>query len=263
MTSTLALLALADSDWGTGDESLVLRIVHVAAPLVLFGLFAWIVARSIRAQRRYKAVDVLSESDLAELHAAVTSAEERTVGEIVPVVVEESDSHPQAIWKAAFVTGIVGTALLAAWFDLRSPVFLIGGQLVFGLIGYAMAWMLPDFRRTFVTEERATEMAEEQALQEFHGLNLRDTEARTGVLIFVSLFEHRVVVLGDEGINAVVEPDLWVRVDEKIVAAVRAGRLRDGLLDGIHASAEVLEEHFPWTDGDRNEIPDRVIVRAK
>ena len=35
------------------------------------------------------------------------------------------------------------------------------------------------------------------------------TEKRTGVLIFVALFEHRVVVLADEGIREQVPSDAW------------------------------------------------------
>ena len=106
-------------------------------------------------------------------------------------------------------------------------------------------------------------MAEEQAFQEFYRHGLHRTEAGTGVLLFVSLLERRVIVMGDSGIDAVVRPEDWERTDRIILEGVRSGSLRAGLVKGIESAAQLLEEHFPWTDGDRNEIPDRVIVRRE
>jgi putative membrane protein len=115
----------------------------------------------------------------------------------------------------------------------------------------------------FVDEERASAVAEEQAVNEFHRLGLSKTVARTGVLLFVSLFERRVVVLGDAGIHAKVGDEHWDATRAAILAKIRRGRVDEGLVDGIRASGEVLAQHFPWTQGDRNELPDRVVVREE
>ena len=81
------------------------------------------------------------------------------------------------------------------------------------------------------------------------------------MLLFVSLFERRVIVLGDEGIDAVVDAGQWERTDAAILEGIAKGQLCDGLLAGITSVGDVLEEKFPWREGDRNEIPDRVVVR--
>ena len=115
----------------------------------------------------------------------------------------------------------------------------------------------------FIFEDRATAVAEEQAFQEFYANGLHKTEAATGVLLFVSLLEHRVVVLADEGIDATADAEFWADTDQRILDGIRRGSLRDGLIAGIERAGERLAEQFPWKEGDRNEIPDRLILRRE
>ena len=136
-------------------------------------------------------------------------------------------------------------------------------QLFLGALGWALARALPGFARLFVAEARATAVAEEQAIQEFQRLDLQRTEAATGVLLFVSLFERRVVVLGDRGIDEKMGAEPWGEVDRAILAGVARGELARGLTEGIRRCGEALSTHFPWRGGDRNELPDRVVVRGE
>lgn len=231
--------------------------------VVVLVSLAWLLLRAFKQQARYRATSALSPSDLEELKQEIAIAEKRTVGEILPVVVERSDAHPQALWLSGLCFVILGTACLASDLPLDRPLVVLIAQLSMGAIGYGAAFFLPAFARHFVREARATEMAEEQAFQEFYRHGLHATEAQTGVLIFVSLFERRVVVLADEGINAKVEKDQWRQTDEAILEPIAKGSLKAGLIAGIKSAAVVLEEYFPWTDGDRNEVPDRMIVRRE
>jgi putative membrane protein len=114
-----------------------------------------------------------------------------------------------------------------------------------------------------VSEARATELAEEQAFQEFHRFELHRTDARTGVLLFVSLLERRAIVLADEGIHARVGPEPWQATNEAVLAGIRRGSLAAGLLAGIESTGAVLAQHFPPAAGDRNEVPDRIVVRRE
>jgi len=152
---------------------------------------------------------------------------------------------------------------LAAWLPWTVPPLLLLSQLAMGGAGFALSRWLPDFKRIFIREDRATRVAEEQAFQEFYANGLHKTEAATGVLLFVSLLERRVVVLADEGISGKVEADHWVSTDEAILAGIRRNSLRDGLLAGIEQAGRRLAEHFPVGADDRNEIPDRIILRRE
>lgn len=222
-----------------------------------------LVIRALAQTRRYRAVGLLNEADLEAVHVALRDAERRTVGEIVPVVVERSDDHPNAGLAAALLFAFVGAALLAAHLPWHAPTWVLLSQLGLASAGWALCRALPGFARLFVSEARATHVAAEQALQEFARLDLHRTAAESGVLIFVSLFERRVVVLGDRGIDARVGAEHWKAVDAAVLAGIRKGSLRAGLIDGIALAGGVLAEHFPCADGGRNELPDRVVIRAR
>lgn len=239
------------------------RWLGLVGPWVLAGAVAALVLRALLQHRRYRALGVLSEADLELVHAALRAAESKTVGEIVPVVVERSDRHPDARWFAALMLVLVGSAVLEPHLAWSNPPLVLAEQIALGALGYALAAWLPGFARVFVREKRATEVAEEQATQEFLGLDLAATAGASGVLIFVSLFERRVVVLADGGIASVAAPDLWQHVDEAVLRGVAGGNLRDGLIAGIERAGAVLAEHFPVRAGDRNELPDRVVVRRE
>ncbi|MEM7201169.1 MAG: hypothetical protein AAF628_12925 [Planctomycetota bacterium] len=212
-------------------------------------------------RRRYATDDVLSDHDREVVHEALRAAERRTIGEIVPVVLERSDRHPAARWIAALAGLLLGSGTLVGVLPWGAPLQLLLCQLALGALGFALAAWLPPVRRCFIVESRATEVAEEQAVQEFFGLGLRETEGRTGVLLMVSLLERRVIVLADQGISERVEPTAWQEARDAVLSGIRRGSLRDGLIDGITKIADVLAEHAPWQAGDRNELPDRLIVR--
>jgi len=261
MTNLLLL-----QDWSIGTHELPTGVpawaAEAALALVALG-YALLLLRGVARRERYRATAVLGEAELARVHAALVAAERRTVGEILPVVLERSDRHPAAAWLAALVTALAGSVALVPWLPWHAPLLLLMAQVALGALGYAAARLLPDFQRFFLSEARADEMAAEQALQEFHNHGLQHTAGRTGVLLFVSLLEHRAIVLADEGIHARVAPETWNATNERLLAGLRRGSLCDGLCDAITSAGEVLAEHFPVASGDRNEIPDRIIVRRE
>ena len=248
---------------GEQAASDVWQIAGLVGGSVFAALLLFFVVRAIFRQGRYRVVNSFTEEDERAIHDAVAAAEKRTVGEILPVVVERSDPHPGADWLAALCFLLVGSGLLAGWLPWDHPMLLLLSQLVMGALGFALARLLPDFKRLFIFEDRASAVAEEQAFQEFYANGLHKTEAATGVLLFVSLLEHRVIILADEGIDAKVDADFWAGTDDAILDGIRRGSLRDGLIAGIHRAGERLSELFPYQEGDRNEIPDRVIVRRE
>lgn len=255
------------NEWvAAGSEQISVGLwerVTMIIPWIFAGLLLVLVLRAVIRHRRYRAVGILGEDDRRVVREAIARAEKKTIGEIVPVVVERSDPHPGANWFAALCCVLIGSALTAAWLPWESPAFVLLAQLAMGSLGFVLAVLLPDFKRLFVFSNRATSVAEEQAFQEFYANGLQKTEAATGVLIFVSLLEHRVVVMADEGINSRVEDGFWNKTNEAILRGIDRGSLRDGLVAGIDLTGDCLAEFFPWVEGDRNEIPDRLIIRRE
>tara|TARA_R110002072_G_scaffold10569_35_gene49271 strand:+ start:1479 stop:2282 length:804 start_codon:yes stop_codon:yes gene_type:complete len=259
----LPMFPLEDWDTSHADPTDWVALFGMLGLVLFVGALLFAIVRALLNRHRYRAMNVLSDADRGELAGQIQQAESRTSGEIAVVVLERSDAHPGALWLAAGSTAVLGTALLAGWLPWGHPLGLLGCQLAMGAFGFLCASTLPGFRRVFISSTRATEMATEQAIQEFYAHDLHRTEAQTGVLIFVSLLEHRVTVLGDKGISDKLDASHWTKVDEAVIEGIRSRSMKDGLSRGIGLCADVLAEHFPGSHDDQNEVPNHVIVRAE
>jgi putative membrane protein len=89
-----------------------------------------------------------------------------------------------------------------------------------------------------------------------------DTRDRTGILLFVSLFEHRIEVVGDAGINAKVEPEEWAEVVDQIRRGVRSGDLAGGMVEAIGTCGALLHRSgVALRPDDTDELSDGIRVR--
>jgi uncharacterized membrane protein len=94
----------------------------------------------------------------------------------------------------------------------------------------------------------------------FRRLGMHRTAERHGVLIYVAVEEHRLAVVGDEGIHARVGPDHWNHVRDLMVEELRAGAPRAAMERAIEEVGRALAAHFPRRPDDRNELSDEVSV---
>jgi putative membrane protein len=201
-----------------------------------------------------------SPADHQAIEAAVREAEARSAGEIVPYAVERSDRYHRALWCAATL-GALSASLLAALVRWASDVW--GGPIVFWIalppaagaaLGGLAALVSPALRRALVPAGVMAERVHERATRAFLEEEVFRTRDRTGILIFVSLFEHRVVVLADRGLDGRVTPGQWEEVVLSIAAGMRRGQPGPALAEGIRRCASLAAQAPPRPD-DRDELP--------
>ena len=99
---------------------------------------------------------------------------------------------------------------------------------------------------------------EERSLFVFNRLKLNKTKLRNGVLIYLAVKDHKFAILGDEGINKVVEDGFWNGVKDLMQSRFKENRFADGLEEGIMRCGEKLKNFFPYQSDDTNEIPDNI-----
>ena len=191
------------------------------------------------------------------VRAAVREAEARTVGQIVPVVVERSARYPETRWMAGVLVAALATALAELpWLEIgvAELPFL---QLAAGLLGaWLGAW--EPVERLLAGRRDLVQAVLDRAEQAFLENGLHRTSQETGVLIFASLREHRAVVLGDRAIHARMGEEEWRKAVDALVAGIRAGDPARGFEDAIGRVGARLAEHFPRPAGagPANELAD-------
>ncbi len=103
--------------------------------------------------------------------------------------------------------------------------------------------------------------AERRAHQVFAQLRVWDTEHNSGLLFYILMAEHRVVILADRGIAAIVTQAEWDVVRDHMLASFSRGEWRNGCLGGIAAAHALLNRHFPGNDkAQPDELPDRPVL---
>ncbi|MFP9115789.1 TPM domain-containing protein [Flavobacterium sp. RHBU_3] len=98
----------------------------------------------------------------------------------------------------------------------------------------------------------------ERAQEVFQFLNMHETAARNGVLFYVGVKDRSFAIVGDEGIDKVVEPDFWNATKELIISHFKQQRFKQGLVEGVLLAGERLKSYFPYSGDDKNELPDSI-----
>lgn len=96
-----------------------------------------------------------------------------------------------------------------------------------------------------------------RAVRVFAEIGVWDTEANSGILIYVQLIDRRVEILADRGIAHTVPQDEWEAICREMEQAFHEGDYRGGTLSAIVRASALLVSHFPAAADNANELSDR------
>lgn len=219
----------------------------------------------------------LDEAQHRIVSDAVAAAEEHTSGEIVTVLADRSDGYTDVVLVWAVVIAFTVMSLFAlfplpfmhAW-DMISGGWrvewttgeLASMTIALGLLSFITSWAALSWDPlTFlcVPGPLKTARVHNQAVKHFKVGAERRTTGRTGIMIYLSMREHRAEIVADEPIATKVSADVWGEAMADMLVEIRQGRFAEGLAAGIRDVGVVLSEHFPRAEDDENELPDRLI----
>ena len=220
---------------------------------------------------------LISQADHDRVSAAVQEAEAHTTGEIVTIVARRSDSYHDVglSWAAAAV--FLALALMAAFpaqlrtflssllldwdHELADWKLLLGLTAILILKFLVVRYLLAIMPLRMLMTPRATKArrVRRRAILLFRTAAEARTRGRTGVLIYLSLDEHRAEIVADRAINDKVAPEAWGDAMAALIDAIRTGQPGEGLAQAVAQVGAVLSTHFPREQDDINELPDRLI----
>lgn len=218
----------------------------------------------------------LSAEDHARVSEAIAAAEAKSDGEIIAIAAERSDAYHDVGLHWAVLAMVAALAFFAAmpqwltwWYDQLSgwsaepslrellTLLLFFALLKFLAVLFILKWT--PLRMALTPGSTKTRRVRRRAVMLFKTGGERRTVGRTGILIYLSMAEHRAEIVGDEAITAATTPETWGEAMTALLTQVKAGRPGDGIVAAIELIGDVLAEHFPKTSTDTNEIPDKLI----
>ena len=203
--------------------------------------------------------NLFTPAELEQIKQAVAAAELSTSGEIATMVVERSDPYPEALTLGSMLAAAL-TALLLA---IASHHVTIWSYLPLVALLYFPAYSLfkhlPTLLRPFIGINRLNEAVRQRAILAFYEKGLYRTRDETGILIFISIFERKVWILGDRGINARIPPETWQELAQILATGLKSGQAADALCTVIGRCGAILSQQFPRRAGATNELADGLL----
>lgn len=208
---------------------------------------------------------VLSENDKDLLEKLIARSEEQLRSQIVLATVIRSDSYAEIPWKAfalgASVSGLLaltGNLLFPGWIQGLAVLIAVVTMLAIGASMALLTILLPAFARLFLNDSRAETETRQYAQSLFLSGELFLTKHRTGILLLISLFEKKVVIIPDAGIcNHVTNVEI-----QRIITLMKAPLRRNEFRLSMEMAIEELTRMVgPLTAGDAtgNELSNRII----
>ncbi len=217
---------------------------------------------------------LFGESERRRIAEAVNAAEAKTSAEIVPVVATASGRYDRAEDVVGLIVGL--GALITAWLLFQREVpgaggwgglglalplpalvaIVIGGFIGGALLAARVAWL----RRLFVPRGEMVSEVLDRASQVFHDRRVHHTAGSGGVLVYLSLFERRAVVLADQKAFEALGRDSVDEIFRKLAADLRRLGATAALCAAIERLGDLLSVKLPRAPGDRNELADALVT---
>lgn len=207
--------------------------------------------------------EYLTEEDIQKISEAVGQAEQHTTGEIVPVIAKKSESKLSlGLRVLESVTIFYGIQELLYWkvpgFNLsQAHMFLVA-------LGFAVLVFLcllnPVTYRWFVRPGSRHRWVWKRAVQELKNLGVQNTEKQTGIIIYVSVFERKAVIVADQGIATHIQPQVWNEIVQELSNSLKNRQWGPGFQTAITRVGKILAEHFPAQQHNRNELANQLRI---
>ncbi len=195
---------------------------------------------------------------------AIGAAESTTSGEIVPMIVRRSSTigHVPVILASLFVALFMivdGPGFQYEWVGEHWAWYVVDTIILVILAGQLAR--IPLLQRLLTSKEDQALQVDMRAQLEFYQTNMHLTTGATGVLLLVSLMEHRAVVLADASIDEKVSDETWDEVVGIMIDGIKKGHVGLGLAAAIERCGEILTGPFPIAEDDVNELRDHLIIK--
>ncbi len=224
-----------------------------------------------------KTTQILTEAEHGAISSAVHDAELHSAGEIVTIVAERSDGYTDVALAWAALVAMTALTVLSLFPDFylgmidrvlgrwdhhwtpRAVLVLAASAAMAKFLSMVLLQLWPPLKFALIPAPVKHARVRGRAITLFKVGAERRTTGRTGILIYLSLAEHRAEIVADEAIVSKVAPEVWGDAMAAMLPEIRAGRIGAGMVAGIGKVGEVLAQHLPRAEDDRNELPDRLI----
>ncbi len=209
----------------------------------------------------------IKQNEIDEIEKQIETIEKKTQAEIVPVIVRSSSSYTQAPLTLMLLFAMLFLVLWEIfvphlyWDSLPQAVGLLAAGVVAVFFGASLFARSPLVRRALTVRSEELEQCWKRARIEFYENRLHHTADSMGVLIYISLLEHVVIVLADQKIAQQLPSETWQAAVDKVVLGIKNKTMAQGIQKGLDTCSQLLIEKFPASMNNINELSNKVVIK--
>lgn len=207
-----------------------------------------------------RAETFFTEEEKSRIVNTTREVELRSSGEVAVMIVESSDPYIDAEVIGGVFLGSFMALVLTEFLFHASLWFYIPLSFLFFFPSKYLFHKVPAMKASFIGVKRKELSVMQRAIRAFYEKGLYKTKEDTGVLFFLSLFERKVWVLADTGINEKIDQETLNRFANIVSQGIKDGKACEALCVAIKEAGELLEKHFPITPGDIDELPNEIMT---
>ncbi len=137
---------------------------------------------------------------------------------------------------------------------------MVAGVVVAFIAGAVAGSRIGWLRRLFTPRQQMLEEVAARAREIFFDKRVHHTSGATGMLIYVSLFEHMAVVLGDQEVLDKLGQTFLDQLCQQLTEGLHQRNSTDAICSVIAAAGKQLSGPLPRAEGDVNELQDTLVL---
>ncbi len=197
-----------------------------------------------------------SSEDKEKIRKAVLAAEKKTSGEIVPVIVAMSDEYGVAFLRSLVIWGLI-CAICCQFIEMHLLGTYIGALFLGGSLCY-----FKGYRRLLISKKEMETEFTQRAYEAFLMNGVTQTKERNGVMLFISDFERRAMIVSDTGIQKELNNSVWEKMIGELTGFMKRGEYTEGIIKTVESIGNVLSEKFPDHKDDEDELANKLIIEV-
>ncbi|MFW6304058.1 MAG: hypothetical protein ACOC2L_05490 [Candidatus Sumerlaeota bacterium] len=213
----------------------------------------------------------LTDEQQQSIVDAIAETEKQTSAELVCALSTESGRYDRAEAIAGLFGSLLALGLVhmilnwgeqAMWGGQESAGLWLQAIAVVGgfVVGSVLASFCHPFRYLLTLEREMAVEAERAAARVFATQGLHKTNGRGGFLLYISLYERRMIIRADSAVLEAVGSETLDRWCEMAGEDLGKGLRAESFLDVIEAAREELSEKLPIREGDVDELPNHFLI---
>lgn len=196
----------------------------------------------------------------SNLYETIEDIENNSLVEVVSIIRSKSGNYRDiSLWIASVAMFVTASWLMFSKFEVNVYyIYLI--TIVSFVIFYLIAELIKPLKRLFVKKKRIKKNVEIYGRAIFQKGGIRFTNARIGVLFYMSLFEKQVFIIPDRGALTAVPDEDWQKIKTDFNNIFTEKDIPEAFIRELKKCKEIFAKYILPIENDINELPDDLEV---